>query len=254
MDGWIKLHRCLLEKAIWQLNDAQRIVFITVLLLANHTGKQWLWKGTQFNAEPGQFVTSLPKLAKIARVSVQSVRTALDNLRKLDFLTDESTDTGRLITVTNWAFYQRKEKESTDQSTDDQQTINRPSTSTKNGKKVKNETLFTEENPEPIPKPPKTRTIVNEYYDLFVAKYSQKPANMGKIAKILNDIVKEIGDEETNSRLKRFFNDDNEFVTNSFHAVEMFKTKVNQYVSVKPQTPPKPIVMYSGPKPVNPFD
>lgn len=139
MDGWIKLHRCLLEKAVWQLNDAQRIVFITILLLANHKGKQWFWKGTQFNAEPGQFVTSLPKLSKTSRVSVQSVRTALDNLKKLDFLTYESTDTGRLITVNNWEFYQRIENESTDKSTDDQHSLNRRPTSTKNDKNDKNE-------------------------------------------------------------------------------------------------------------------
>lgn len=146
MDGWIKLHRCLLEKAVWQLNDAQRIVFFTILLLANHKGRQWLWKGTQFNAEPGQFVTSLPRLAKTARVSVQSVRTALDNLKKLDFLTYQSTGTGRLVTVNNWAFYQRNENESTDESTDDQQTTNRRPTATKNDNNVKEKSIarFTE--------------------------------------------------------------------------------------------------------------
>lgn len=136
MEGWIKLHRCLLDKAVWQLNDAQRIVFFTILLLANHEGKQWLWMGTQFNADPGQFVTSLPKLAKTARVSVQSVRTALDNLKKLDFLTYQSTDSGRLITVNNWAVYQRKENKSTGISTDEQQPVNSLSTATKKGKNV----------------------------------------------------------------------------------------------------------------------
>lgn len=138
MPGWIKLHRCLLDKAVWQLSDAQRVVFITVLLMANHEGKQWIWKGTQFNAAPGQFVTSLPKLSKTASVSVQSVRTALENLKKLDFLTYQSTDTGRLITVNNWELYQRDEKKSTDKSTGKQQTANRLSTSNNNDKNINN--------------------------------------------------------------------------------------------------------------------
>lgn len=157
MDGWIKLHRCLLDKAVWQLNDAQRIVFFTILLLANHEGKQWLWMGKQFNADPGQFVTSLPRLAKTARVSVQSVRTALDNLKKLDFLTYQSTDTGRLITVNNWALYQRKENKSTDQPTGEQQPANSLPTPTKNDNNGKEKSIdrfeeFWSENPNKISK------------------------------------------------------------------------------------------------------
>ena len=137
MDGWVKLHRCLLEKAIWQLNDAQRIVFFTILMLANFEPKQWLWNGKQFKAEPGQFVTSIDSLAKAARVSPQSVRTAINNLSKLDFLTSKSTKTGRLITVTNWASYQSDEILSTNHSTDDQQSVNKASTTTKNDKNVR---------------------------------------------------------------------------------------------------------------------
>ena len=94
--GWIKIHRCLLDKAVWQLNDAQRIVLFTILMLANHEQKQWIWKGQQFSVEPGQLVTSIDSLAEAARVSRQSVRTALLNLNKLGFLTNESTMTGRL--------------------------------------------------------------------------------------------------------------------------------------------------------------
>lgn len=122
-NGWIRLYRELLDKAVWQLNDAQRIVFITILLSANHSERQWLWKGKQFSVMPGQFVTSLPNLAAKARTSEQSVRTALNNLKNLGFLTWESTATGRLITITNWGLYQSKEVESTDRSTVDSQPI-----------------------------------------------------------------------------------------------------------------------------------
>ena len=41
-DGWVKLHRCLLDKAIWKKSKAeQKAVLITVLLLANHKNNEW---------------------------------------------------------------------------------------------------------------------------------------------------------------------------------------------------------------------
>ena len=146
MGGWVKLYRCTLTKAIWNLNDAQRIVFFTILMLANHKEKQWIWKGKKFSVTPGQFITSIPSLAKSAKVSIKSVRTALVNLKKLDFLADETAGTGRLITVTNWALYQSGETETADETADHRQTIGRPSAANKNDKNVntKEEDIYSE--------------------------------------------------------------------------------------------------------------
>ena len=82
---------------------------MTILLLASATSKQWVWQGHQFKVCPGQFITSLNSLADKAKVSVQSVRSAIARLEKLGFLTNESTKSGRLITVRNWGRYQGHE-------------------------------------------------------------------------------------------------------------------------------------------------
>ena len=87
---------------------------------------------------------------------------------------------------------------------------------------------------------PKKRTIVDEYHDLYQAHYNQKPLIDGKVAKILNDIAKSIGDNDAVSKLKMFFADTNEYVIKSCHAVEMFRAKINSYVLSKPSTP-KPL-------------
>lgn len=139
MDGWIKLHRCTLEKAIWKLSDAQRIVFFTVLMLANHEEKSWIWKGEKFKCVPGQFITSIDSLAKTAKVSRKSVRTALLNLEKLDFLANESAKTGRLVTVLNWGFYQSQNETSAKISADERQSIGKASAPNKNDKNDKND-------------------------------------------------------------------------------------------------------------------
>lgn len=113
MDGWIKIYRELLNKPIWQKSNAkQKAILITLLLMANHEENEWEWQGQKFKVTPGQFVTSLENIAKKAGsdISIKNVRTAIERFKKYDFLTNKSTKTGRLITITNWGLYQIKEK------------------------------------------------------------------------------------------------------------------------------------------------
>lgn len=155
--GWFKLHRELFEKAIWQSSTPeQKVILITLLGMANHQGKEWEWKGKQFKAMPGQFVTSIDSIIERCGkgISTQNVKSAIKKFEKYDFLTNESTKTGRLITIVNWGLYQGLENESNQQSnrqvTDDQPTSNqqvtdrsptgnRQVTPNKNDKNVKND-------------------------------------------------------------------------------------------------------------------
>ena len=130
----------MLDKPIWNRSThEQRLILITILLLANHKEEEWEWNGQRFKCHPGQFVTSLPSLASKADCSIQNIRTALKRFKKYEFLTDQPTPTGRLITVVNWDKYQAKDDDLTDQSTDSQQTPNRPLTPNKNDKNDKND-------------------------------------------------------------------------------------------------------------------
>lgn len=112
-NGWIKLHRKVLKDVIWKnLPAEQRIVFITLLLMTNHSENEWLWNSKKFNCKPGQIVTSLESIQDAAGngISIRNVRTAIKNLEKLKFLTNESTKTGRLITICKWDKYQFHEE------------------------------------------------------------------------------------------------------------------------------------------------
>ena len=110
--GWIKLYRELLDKPIWfESTPEQKVILVTLLLMANHDGRQWEWQGQQYYAGPGQFVTSLAKIAEKAGpgISIKNVRTALARFEKYEFLANQSTKRNRLITINNWAFYQDKD-------------------------------------------------------------------------------------------------------------------------------------------------
>ena len=139
--GWVKLYRELKSKSIWQLSSPeQKVVLITILLLANHEENKWEWKGKQFVCKPGQLITSLNSLVRECGdgISIQNVRTALDRFEKLGFLTNVSTKTGRLITVLNWEKYQGKDfvdnKGSHKEVTKSQQRPNKDLTTNKNDK------------------------------------------------------------------------------------------------------------------------
>ena len=144
-EGWIKLHRELLNKSIWTCSTpAQKVILITLLMMANHEGREWEFKGKRIKLQPGQFITSLPAIAKLAGdgVSIRNIRTALKRFEEYEFLTDESTANGRLITICNWERYQQGVEESdrlTDrQVTDDRQTGDRRVTANKNNKNDNN--------------------------------------------------------------------------------------------------------------------
>ncbi len=111
MQGFIALHRELLDKPIWKKSTPeQKSILITLLLLANHEETEWEWQGKKFKVQPGQFITSLESIAKKAGVSIKNVRTAIEKFDKYEFLANESTKTGRLITIINWDTYQNDNK------------------------------------------------------------------------------------------------------------------------------------------------
>ncbi|WP_231701855.1 helix-turn-helix domain-containing protein [Crassaminicella thermophila] len=115
MRGWISLYRCLLEKPIWKNSTPeQKTILITLLLMANHQESEWEWKGQKFKAKPGQFITSLDSIVKACGkgITIQNVRSALKRFEKLGFLTNQSTKTGRLITIENWEIYQENNNQS----------------------------------------------------------------------------------------------------------------------------------------------
>ena len=143
-DTWVKLYRNLLEKPIWkQSNPEQKTILITLLMMVNYTASEWEWEGKIFTCEPGQIVTSLESIAQKSGkgISIQNVRTALKRFEKLEFLTDESTKSGRLITIENWGKYQgvdvEPNKEPNRDLTKSQQTVNKDLTPKKERKKDK---------------------------------------------------------------------------------------------------------------------
>ena len=114
--GYIKLHRKL-TKWEWYHNANTFRVFIHLLLTANYEPRRFEGR----TRERGQRVTSISKLSKELKVSVQSIRTALNHLKSTGELTIETTPKYTIITINNYISYQQL----TNDLTNDQQTANK---------------------------------------------------------------------------------------------------------------------------------
>jgi hypothetical protein len=101
MSGWIKLHRKITEWE-WFEDKNTFIVFITLLLMANHKEKKY--KGIVLKV--GTIVTGRDILAKQTKLSVQQIRTALSKLKLTNEITIETSSQGTVIQIVNYKKYQ----------------------------------------------------------------------------------------------------------------------------------------------------
>jgi DNA replication protein DnaD len=117
MQGWVKLHRKILDSDVFKNASPQRAkILITLMLLANHKGATLEIDGKEITLEAGQFISSVNKIVEKAGrgITKGAVREALKALEKAKFLTKKATrSTTRLttkgytlITICNYASYQ----------------------------------------------------------------------------------------------------------------------------------------------------
>lgn len=129
MNGWIKLHRQILEWEWYSDNNTFRL-FIHLLLKANHKEKRY--KGILLQS--GSILTSRDILSIETGLSVRQVRTALTRLNSTNELTIKTSSQGTIIHIVNYQKYQIESNEMTNKRpANDQQT-----TTNKNDKKEKN--------------------------------------------------------------------------------------------------------------------
>lgn len=107
MNGWIKLHRDILRHPIWLRSRPEwRSVLIEILCQARYIPTKELFNGKEITLQPGQLIISLRQLARDSRASLMNVRSAINLFTTLNFLTQQPTHRGILITIVNWAIYQ----------------------------------------------------------------------------------------------------------------------------------------------------
>lgn len=119
-NGFICLHRQLLDSHLWQSSTPEQCkILITLLLMVNYKEKSWEWKSKPFVCKPGQAITSVDSIqarcGNPKKFTRAKIRKALEKFQEAGFLTNETTKTGTLITIVNWQKFQVKEEENNQQ-------------------------------------------------------------------------------------------------------------------------------------------
>jgi hypothetical protein len=133
--GWIKLHRQILEWEWYSDNNCFRL-FLHLLLKANHKEKRF--KGIELKV--GSIVTSRDLLARETGLTSQQIRTALTKLISTNEITSVTSSQGTIIQIVSYEKYQV----STNEITNEQPTSNQQSTTNNNVKKEKKEIYIPE--------------------------------------------------------------------------------------------------------------
>lgn len=104
-NGWIKLHRKLLENPL-KTNPLWAWLWVVLLLKANHKEAQIIWNGSPITIKAGQFITGRKELSKDSGIKESTIERVLNYLESGQQIKQEKTNKYRVITIVNWKTYQ----------------------------------------------------------------------------------------------------------------------------------------------------
>lgn len=102
--GYVKIYREILDAGLLQ-NPTALQVYMYLKLSATHTMKNMVVDGTVYELLPGQFATGRKRIADFLNISEQNVRTAVNLLVKLGFVTSVSTNKCTIFSIIHWDSY-----------------------------------------------------------------------------------------------------------------------------------------------------
>ena len=137
-NGWIKLHRKLLDNPVVMKDSDHLAVWIYLLLNASHTEYPVLFGGKKISVKAGQLIRGRKSIASTLRISESKVRRVLD-LFEIDQQIDrQRSNKNSLVSILNWDKYQIFDQQIDQQATNKRPTTDQQATTNKNNKNIKN--------------------------------------------------------------------------------------------------------------------
>lgn len=110
-NGWIKVHRKMLQNpVVWKDSD---YVAVWLYLLLNATHKEYpvLFKGKKIMLQPGQLITGRYAITSSTGVESNKVYRILNFFESEQQIAKQRSSKNSLITLLNWDIYQNDEKQ-----------------------------------------------------------------------------------------------------------------------------------------------
>ena len=109
MDGWIKIHRQIMENPLLMKGDYLS-TWVYILMSVNHAETNELLAGKVVKIKPGQGIFSTPKMSSVLDIHVSKLRRILKTFENEQQIEQRTTNQGTVITVLNWDKYQQREQ------------------------------------------------------------------------------------------------------------------------------------------------
>lgn len=136
-NGWIKLHRKLLDNPVVMKDSDHLAVWIYLLLNASHAEYPVLFGGKKISLKAGQLITGRKSIASTLGISESKVRRILD-LFEIDQQIDrQRSNKNSLVSILNWDKYQIFDQQIDQQLTNKRPTSDQQPTTNKKNKNIK---------------------------------------------------------------------------------------------------------------------
>ena len=180
-DGYVKVSRRVFSsKTFSSLNAIQKLITIYLILMANHQDNKW-WDNHEKKfivIKRGSFITSVDSIKKKIKdrlVTTQKIRTLLETLKNMQFLTIETTSRYTLVSILKYNLYQDGDsyinKPNNKAITKQQQSTNKAVTTNNNGKNDKNDNKKREYAPSVFLSEEEHQKLINEIGDPLTKEY-----------------------------------------------------------------------------------
>jgi len=138
-NGWVKLHRKMLDNPIIMKDAEHLAVWMYLLLNATHAEYPALFRGKKITLQPGQLITGRKSIASTLVVSESKVTRILSAFESEQQIEQQTSNKNRLITVVNWDKYQLCDQQNEQQMNNNRTTTEQQLNTNKKNKNVKND-------------------------------------------------------------------------------------------------------------------
>ena len=138
-NGYIKLHRKLLENPVVCKDSDYFAVWIYLLLNATHSGCEVMFGGKRTTLKPGEFTTGRKRIAEDLSISESKVQRILKRFESEHQIEQRTDRQCRLISIVSWNKYQECEQRNEQQVNNDRTTSEQRVNTKQKGKNEKKE-------------------------------------------------------------------------------------------------------------------
>lgn len=136
-NGYIKLHRKMLDNPVVCKSAAYFAVWCYLLLEATHTEVDKYFKGERITLQPGQLITSRNSIVKQFNLTPSTVERILKTFENEHQIEQQTSTQNRLITVLNWHLYQNDGQQNGQRADNKRTTSGQRADTNKNDKNVR---------------------------------------------------------------------------------------------------------------------